>query len=86
LTSLAKYVLQTAFQPRQQLAAITIPNSHVARFHRGDHPMFAQRYYPESAVSAVAYSVDATWVDAGVLITPDSGTNTARTFQLNGPA
>ena len=29
--------------------------------------------------------VSATWVDAGVLITPDSGTNTTRTLQFTGP-
>jgi len=30
--------------------------------------------------------VSATWVDTGVLVTPDVGTNTTRTLQFSGPA
>jgi hypothetical protein len=30
--------------------------------------------------------VSPTWVDAGVLLSPDSGTNTTRTLQFSGPA
>jgi hypothetical protein len=30
--------------------------------------------------------VSATWIDAGVLFSPDSGTNTTRTLQFSGPA
>lgn len=30
--------------------------------------------------------VSATWMDAGVLLAPDAGTNTTRTFQFPGPA
>lgn len=86
MSNLQEY--QAGTNPNDAKDFLRITSSRVSFVSGNDNDTLVWTSHPtrQYRVQQCTNLVGATWVDAGVLLTPDSGTNTTRTLQFSGPA
>jgi hypothetical protein len=86
MSNLQEY--QAGTNPNDAKDSLRITSSSVSFVGGNDNDTLAWTSHPtrQYRIQQTTNLASPSWVDAGMLLSPDSGTNTTRTLQLSGPA